>query len=403
MSIVEIVEEVSTTVEIVTRGPQGVPGDSNAISNRQVINETPDWPAALTTLTEYYIGSDTVEFPDGLALAPNIAFTGATAASKITYNGTGTMLEGGDLGLLSVRGITFDMPNGGQLFDITDTVPGSTTVNIGDYRILQGGKFGTVEDVFAVVSTQGQMLDIDDGLTVNGNVAVVSIVETAMISTSATFKGVDLGVSVSPTIEVRNLLCIAPAGAVGISGAADSANLPAGSIAGVSSCEFLGGMDALAVITKDDFRWRFTANSGISDTNPDALLSFSGNALETAIVTQNVGVQVNAVWTVGGESHFEGSPDGSVIYLGERPISVPIGVDVGLLAGAGNFDAYMQIAINGAPIASGVAVSLSASKPTFARVQFQHTFQTGEILTVLAANKDGTANIVVESATNMIR
>ena len=373
------------------------------IENRVIINETSDFPATATANTEYYIGSNTVSIPDTFTLAPNVAFTGSAAPCLLTYTGTGSLFDGGDLGIFSIRGITFDFPNGGSLFDIVDTVPNSTTLNFADYRILSMGKFGTAQDVFAFVSVQGQILDVDDGLTMVGSNSVVSVTETAMISTSPTFKGIDLGVSVSPTIEMRNFLCIAPAGAVGISGAANNANLPANSIASVSSCEFLGGMDALENITRDDFRWRFTANSGIPDTNPDALLSFTGNALETAIVTQNVGVQVNAVWTVGRDSHFTGNTDGSITYDGERPISVPIGVDVGLLSAAGTFDAYIQLAINGTPIADGVAVNISTSKPAFARVQFQYDFQNGDVLTVLAVNKDNTNNIVVESATTLVR
>ena len=382
---------------------------AKAIRNRVVVNEAADFPATVggkiptVANTEYYIGSNDVSVDVEFTLATNVAFTGTVAASNLIYTGSGSMFEGSDPVGWVVRGLTFDMPNGGQLFDIADTVPGTTTINLADYRILQGGKLGTAEDVFAVVSNQGQMLDIDDGLTMIGNNSVVSITENAMISTNSAFIGVDLGASISPTIEINNLLCVAPTGAIGISGAADNANLPANSIGSVASCEFLGGMDALENITRDDFRWRFTANSGIPDTNPDALLSLTGNALETAIVTQGVGVQINAVWTVGRDSHFTGSTDGSVAYDGERPISVPIGIDAGLLSAAGTFDAYLQIAIDGVPIVSGVAVAVNTNKPTFARVQFQHDFINGEVLTVLAVNVDGTGNIIVESAVNMIR
>jgi len=378
-----------------------------AISNRVIINNGEDFPDAvggripLADNTEYYIGSNAVSVPDGFLVGENVTINGAGAPALLTYTGTGNMFEGDGVGLFAITRIAVDLPNGGTVFDINDTVQ-SSVINVLDYRVLSCASLGTVTNVVAFVMEFGSIFDMDDGITIVGSAAVVSIDKMFGFSTSATFKAVNLGTSVAPTIELTNMALTAPAGAVGIAGAADNANLPAGSVATVTSCEFLGGMAALSGITEDDIRWAFNGNSGIigtsviKDTFPDALISLTGNALETVIGDVGVPTKVNGVWVVEGGSHFTGDTTGRITYNGERQLSGPIDVSVTIQAAGGtNKSIRACLALNGVAIdASSIPNKVGQNDPRSLSVIWQLTLSKDDYLEVFISNDSDLVNLI---------
>ena len=380
------------------------------IKNRVVINDNSDLPTVVggkiptVANTEYFIGSNAISHSDPFDIKSNVSFMGAFGPAVMTYTGAASQFTGADVGLFNLTGITLVHTGGGDVFDITDASSGSSIL-LTKFAVVNAASLGNISGVNAVALDFGQMLGITDGVLnqlAGAGINILSIDKVTVSTVSATFKGVDFGSVVIPSIDISDFVVNGVSGSIGITGLAANGNISANSVAKISSCEFLGGMTALDTITEDDFRYDFQGNTGIADTNADALIFFAGNSSETAIVTQNVGVQVNGTWTEHLASHFTTTSGGNVTYNGERELSRPLDVDVGLKSATGTFDAFLEITIDDVVIATGISVAINTSKPTLARVQFQHTFAEDEVFKVLVVNMDGTGNIVVESATARI-
>lgn len=380
------------------------------LNNQVIINKKEDFPDAVAGVIplvrdkEYVIGDCDIDVsPNRFALAPNVTFSGAPGASCISSNYAGNIFSGGDLGIFTLRGMLMDFPNG-DVLTISDTVPGSTTINLIDSRITSCNSFGSVEDTLGLTTSLFSVIECNKGLTVIGDNQVISISQTAFFSTSASFIGVDLGTSVTPTMEISNLLCVAPAGGVGISGGANSVNISAGSVASISSCEFLGGMDTLGGgLSADDVRFNFIGNSGIANTNPDALTSSQNNLLVTSIVSQGTAEKVNAVYIEASASHFTTDSSGRVTYVGENDVAGPIDILSGLLANTGNTEGAIAVAINGTEVARGIPVSLSTSKQAQSSAIWQHTFSTGDYVEAYVVNTGGTQDLIAGTVYIRIR
>jgi hypothetical protein len=383
-------------------------GKGKVVNNQVVINSASDFPAAiadriqLVASTDYVIGGLIDIGDDDFLLAPNVVFSGSPGSSIIQTTAAGTLFSGGDLETFTIQGTNFSCPDA-EVFGIVDTMGPVTTVRVLDSRILSCRKIGTIQDAVGVVTAIVEIAECDDGLTLVGGNIIVSVSQTFIRSNSPTFVAVDLGTSVTPTLEITDLLCVAPAGAVGISGATDSANIAPNSVASVVSCEFIGGMDALAGITRDDFRFSFQGNSGIPDTNPDALLSLTSNAVETEITTPGVAVLAAGLWVTERSSHFTGTVGGRATHLGERSLAVPIDMVAGIRSVSGNVDASISIAVNGTVVIEGIPVSVSSSRPTLASAIWQHDFLLGGYVEMFVTNVDNTNNIIVESAIIRVR
>jgi hypothetical protein len=378
--------------------------------NRVVVNSAADFPTPvagkiiLVANTEYYIGSNTVSVADEFTLAENVTFKGSVGPSLLTYTGIGSMFEGDGLGNFQIQDLTLNLPNGGSVFNIVDTVQ-DTIINVRGYRILDCGSLGVVTNVTAFIMEYGIIFNMDQGIQLSGNLSIISIDKMFGFSTSATFKLIDLSTSVAPTVEFLNLAITAPAGAVGIKGLINSGNIPVNSIASVDSCEFLGGMDSLENITTSDIRWQFTNNSTIIDTSPDALGSVDNNLAETIIGVATTPVKINVNSTMVSEAsvHFTVGVDGRVTYNGEKPIAVPIDAIIGITSVGGSPDASVFIAVNGVVVTPHIPIVLSSSKPTQLATMWQHVFLLGDYVEIFVANETNTTNLVVESVVFRIR
>lgn len=392
-AILEVTAVTGTAIE--------APFIPKAIANRVVVNEGSDFPAAvggripLAANTEYYIGDNTVSVTDPFTLGQNVVITGAPNASKLTYTGTGNMFEGLDIVTFITRGTTIDCPSA-QVFSISDTSP-VTTVGLDRFIIESCLKFGTFTDVFALVIELIRATTIADGISTAGILNLINIQRLTLISPSVTFKGIDLGTSVSSTIVIRDYLAVAPPGAFGVSGLANNGNIPVGALAILTTSEFLAGVTPLENITSDDTRWVFGGNTGIPDTNQTSLLTLTGNSTETVIGSAGTGVLVAGTWVVEKVSHFTGTTGGRATYDAERDLTIAQDVVVGLKSASGNFDAFVSIAINGSIIANGVVVAINSTRSVGTSVIFESTLSETDFMEVFVTNVDNTNNIIVES------
>lgn len=384
------------------------------LNNQVVVNKLEDFPtpiAGVITLeanTDYVIGDTNVDVgTNRFALNSNVVITGSPGPSKITSTHSGDLFSGGDLNLFNIRGCTIDAPNA-DIFNIVDTVPGTTIILSGN-RIERCSSLGIIQDVFGVNFETNSILEADTGITLVGINNIVSLRQLVILSTSATFKGIDFGTSVSSTIEIVDLLCIAPVGALGISGLVDSGNVAIGSVANVNNSEFQGGMTALENITSDDIRWNFLGNSGISDSSPDSLIVLTNNVAETVITATSTdgsaSVLVSGSWSLIRESQFSSTAGGRVTSLGERDIALPVTIQVTLESASGNNKTVaVYLAVNGVaiPEARGIA-KVSANDPRTINIPWQINFSENDYVEIFVENQTDTVNLIVSDAIVRVR
>lgn len=323
-----------------------------------------------------------------------------TFGAVTTYTGSGVMFTGLNAAF-SISLCTISAPTASQVFDFSESVGGAKIFTCDTVIMPTILKVGTFDKMLAVQFLNSSSGSVTDGITIAGNSTVVfSIDKVSLISTSSSFVGVDIGTSVIINIEIVNLICVAPASAIGISGVASSANVPAGLIAFVGSSSFTGGMTDLQNITENDVRWDFIGNSPTPDTIKDALLSFNGNATETVISTINTPVVVNATWTCVRESLFTCTTGGRITSLSERNVVLPIDVSIGVIsAGGGSIDVTVYVTLNGSVVAdSAVTIAISGSNQAFITIPWQLDLSENDFIEVYLENNTNTTNIIAESA-----
>lgn len=328
----------------------------------------------------------------------------STLGPVLTYTGTGSMFNITDASFV-IRLMQISAPNA-QYYNFVDTV-GATFAFLSDnVRHIGGTKYGTFDKAQTVLITVGAAFGITQGITISGTVGlIVSIDKLFISSTSTSFKGVDLGSSISQTTELRDFIVDAPSGAFGISGLAASGNIPSGRLAMVNNCEFGGGMTALENITNTDIRWNFTGNSPIPDTIVDAMASLNANATETVIAVANTPVKIAGTWVVERESLFDVDTAGRLTYLGERDVVLPLDASITVNSASGtNKDITAYLALNGTIITnSGQIGRVGATDPTNLSVLWQQNLTTNDYIEVFLENNSDTINLVASHAINRAR
>lgn len=387
---------VGNTVKIDATGLGG--------TNTVIVNDITDFPAAvggIITLDDNtnYIIAAAITTADRFVVGINNAITANnTFQPLLTYTGTGTMFTGVDVNF-SITQLALNCPNG-DLFDFSS--PTSATGNIISLfaiSALNCKRIATVNDLSVFEILRSAFLNATDGVLVSGttNWSVFSYSTVESTSTSATFIGIDFGTSVHRNINLLNPILRAPAGAIGIKGAAASANLAANQLGVVKDGEFSGGLTPLSVIAISDVRWVFESNAGLQDTEVDGLMGFNGNTAETVISTIDTPVKVNAVWTIETQSKFTLTTDGKATYNGERDISIPVDISLSLQAASGgSINLTFYLALNGTIIAnSGIQHPVSSSNPEALSLPWQLVLSKDDFLEVFVENNAGTVNIIV--------
>lgn len=321
----------------------------------------------------------------------------------LTYTGSGTMFTGTDAGFtISAMRIVCATA---QAFSFTDTIGKQKIFTCNTVSVLACLKMGTFDNMTQVQFFTSFAI-CDDGIELLDDQTLLTVERLGLISSSATFIGIDIGTVLIDNFEVADLVVIAPAGAIGISGTTASGNIPSGSLAMLRDSSFSGGLTTiLQNITTDDIRWSFRDNTGITDSFPDGLLSFVSNATETVISSTGVPVIVNATWTVISFSQFTGTTGGRLTYNAERDLPGPIDVACGLIsAGGGAIDVQVCIALNGTAIAATCTpISISGSNPASLSIPWQLTLEENDFIEVFVQNDTNTTNIIVEYCRLRIR
>jgi len=339
------------------------------------------------------------------------AFLTAHNVNKLTleYTGTGVMFTSVDVSF-GFSNLLLDAPNATQGFACSDSTGNTKGLDLINVTFVSLAKYGTFTAFQALVVERCGIFSSsgEGGMTINGSGwTILQITSFAIIGTSPSFISIDLNTSVHTFLDLEKIIAIAPAGAIGIKGAANSANMVSGLIGVINSSNFSGGMTIyLSGLTADDVRYAFRSNSNIPDTNPDCLISLTGNTAETVISTQSVPVLLNGVWNaVERESHFTSTTGGRSTYNGERSIAEPVTISVTVEPVSGNnkiVSAY--VAVDGVFQAnSKVTLTVDNATPRTISIPWQVEFIENRFVEIYLSNDSDTVNIIAASAILRIR
>lgn len=364
-----------------------------------IVNALSDFPtpsAGVITLaadTFYIVGND-LATADRFALSANVGLSSLhTNGPTLDYTGTGAMFTGSSVDftvtnarLKANNGTLLDLTGGFMRLD-NSTVEGTT-------------KDGKLTDIIGLVINRCTFLDSDDGFEFLGTAAaaVLSLSKIRYVTASATNEFVDLGTIVFSSFEIMDIVFDTPAGAIGIKGAAASANIATGKIALVTSCEFDPDMTPLSGITTTDIRFEFTVNSGLIDSFK-AADTFITSTQTVTIATQSVFVVINGgSWTSDVASRFTTTTAGKLTYISEVDATFLISGTATIEKTAGGADILeMRVAKNGTTIPKSGTFTQSAD-PTTVASQALVTLTKDDFLELFVANNSSTGNVDVNVA-----
>ena len=331
-----------------------------AISGSVFLSQESDFPSQdATTITlesdTQYVLTTSFTVTKRFVVEDGASITANSVLSHVlTFSGSGTMFTGTDAGFF-IHDIQVTTSATNKIFDFTDTVGQQKTFICSSVLMLQCGPVGSFDDMNIVEFFNSAANSCTTGIDFTNDVFTWSFNRFAMVSTSASFVGIDLGTSTGTIIEFQNLFMSAPAGAIGISGTANNGNVPTGRLGMVSGCEFTGGMTSLQNITNEDTRWIFKDNTPISDTVAGGLLSIIGNSTQTTMVDTSTPVLAAGTWTVERDVLYTGTTGGRLTYEAERDAVFSIDASVSIDVSSGsNQDLEIYFALNGTVIANSV-------------------------------------------------
>lgn len=366
------------------------------------INSLSDFPApsggaiTLVASTNYVIGAD-ITTADRFITADNNSITANNInGSSITYTGTGDMITGVDVNF-DIHDITLVAATSSQVFNFSETGGGNTKIfTMRTVGVTSCPKYATFDNLLSVDIVDSNSVDADDGITVvGGGWLNFSLNKFALISTSATFVGIDFGTSIHQNVEMINLIMVGPSGAEGISGLAASGNIAANNLANVAASSFLGAITPLATIAVDDIRWEFDGNAGVSNSTKAAdaylstlqLVTIGGSSTFTAIGGSSFLTDTAARFTTDSA--------GVLTYISEIDSCFIVTVTATLDKVAGGADVLaMRVAKNGTAQAKSQSQTQSAD-PTSVVSQVLLSLTKDDTVEAMVANNTTAGNINV--------
>jgi len=407
--IMHVVDVSDTTSDPAGTSKQATIGDITqaTFNNTVIVRSAADFPTPvageilLAASTTYFIDG-IVTITDTIVPAANSAIAGhVNLASELNYTGTGSMLKGRNAGI-SVNNVALRCATG-TLHDWLDTTPvHDSVIEFSNVIVPECKNLGLSTDIKQIRYFASVFGDIKTtGHTFAGDIEQIFAVDTDYVNNSAT-PVYDLGTVTSDLIWVIDYQVeLVNAGGSWFSGAANSANINAGGLGQLIVGLNIGPGTDLIGITTDDTFWNFRDINRIADTQPDALLSFKGNATATVITASSTdgtnAVLVAGTWVEARASQFTTTAAGRATYNGEKDLTVPIDVIATLDTPTADTVA-LYIALNGTPItATGITQLLEAGDRGTVSTMWQLQLQPNDFLEVFVENQtDGTDITVID-------
>ena len=381
-------------------------------NNIIVINQESDFPnQTATTITLdaglcYHLG-DTIITNKNFVVEGGlgVCFKSNTGLSLgLVYGGAGnlfTMGAGASLQLSDI-GISAPLAN---LFDFD----GASTLNMFNFISLGCVGIGTfvAGSTSSVVLDNWALLDVSgNGFDFTGNWALLSMSRVLSQTTSTSHEFIDMNTATFDDVNLSRVEVDGPSGSVFIKGATGSANINANRLAVVTVCTIAGGMTPLSGVENGDFRWDFQKNSPIRDsmTHADIFLTGGAETITTGSAGdwQEIGVPSGGgvSWDSDLAERFTVGTDGTLTYIGERPIDVRMTGRATIEKSGGGSDILeARIAKNWDGTASDGGLEKSraqteSSSPTTVPIGALTHLEQNDDIRVIFSNTNGTANII---------
>ena len=336
----------------------------------------------------------------------NSALTAGSQQSSniLTYTGSGAMFTAVDSNFELSR-IQYDHPNGSG-FNVTDNVGGVIFVFIELAFGISGVSIGTFSNIGALIINRST-IQAADGLSISGaDMSIFAVALTRFATTGSTAKCIDLNGAVLQTIKISDVIFNYATGAFGLSGLANSGNLPVDRLAMVTNCEFDDDLTPLQNITTSDIRWEFIGNASLPDSVNEADIFLTGGA-ETITTGsagdwQEIGVPSGGgvSWASDIASRFTIGTDGVITYIGERDLFVRVSgrATVEKVGGGSNIiEVRLAKNWNGTASDAGLEKSRAQTENTSATtvpIGALVSFSTGDNVRPIFSNISGTSNII---------
>ena len=318
------------------------------------------------------------------------------------YSGTDPFITGPNIGLYSLR---YAHLAGAELLDIDGAVLDFVFMNE-VFPVGPGdGGYGVLTNISDLNVINCGSLDILNGIKLEGsNWNTINVDGWNMVSSSASFVGLDITGTTLNRTKIEKLVMNAPVGAVGFQGDASSANVSAGNILSFNNGGFTGGMTALSGITVADIRYSFSANDGLADSTVDANPYLTTSTTVTVPGgNQGVFFKVNqSNWTFTEASRLSVSVDGDIT----NDLEIPVKIDVNGFAtvekvGGGSDFITARLVLNDDPSDPASVVTENGTdnnSPTSIPLTGIFELQPGDSVSIYVANNDSTSNIIIDNA-----
>ena len=372
------------------------------------VNVASDFPAAVGGVVTLeantaYVISNSITTASRFVMSEGSAIVGYSPISPtLTYSGTGSMFTGVDVNVY-FDSVDFNCASG-KIFDFSDTVGGVKIFQLKTVRAVSCTTVGNFDSMRTVSFDNFLCFSVaTDGIVMAqtvGNSTLMRFEYVSLASTNAGFVGIDLGAAVAGTIWLANNILSGVSGAIGIKGAASSANLTSTGQGFIENCTFAGAMTPVSGINiVTDLQWTSRSNAGIQDTRAGCLSAET--ATETvAIATINTPVVITGTWTDEGSSRFTPNLTGRITYNGLDPFEAPITVALTAYPASGTFKYFtIYLALNGTVIANSgrLCMANTVDRPSVT-VPWQLTFTTGDYIEVFIENNTDAIDFVIDHA-----
>lgn len=396
----------------------------------------------INSLADFTIqDADTVTIPDGkkvivggsvdigarrVIVGTSCSWDGGSSGNgnKLISSTTGDLFTGVDFAEFKITNVGLQAPQANQLYNFSDTVPGTSTFIIDNFAIYaenqsapSANKFGTFTDLDilnigtgnALTSTSG--LALDDGITIEGSLNVLTIDKVRLGSiASTTYVGLDLTDAIINSFAgIDDFINVGiAAGSVGIKGLADSGNLAETVHGSISSCAFVGAITPLSGIAHTDIQWEIDDSAPVENSTKDA---FTYMAVDRVVPVATAGVFypiAGGDWSEVVANRFETDVDGIMTYTGFTPTDVKIDGSASVAKDGGGSDVIL-VRINidtgsGFPAVPPERTedSTESANPTSVSPKDLYRISPGDRVQMWVANQDGTADILVKKSAKLI-
>ena len=375
-----------------------------------IVNDITDFPTQdSTTITLEsgfsYLVKNNITTSKNFICEDNSSMRGTASIGVIyTYTGTGALFNCGSNVRFQVTDLGMDCPNG-SVFDVkgTGTFSPNDAFLLQDSLVYNCDTIGTCDSGGLFLWRQATVLNCTGayGIAVTGNILSNNIENYAVFGLTNA-PAIDLTGSMIADSIVDRLNLNGGVGSVGITGDANSANIIPNARSVVVDSNFLNVATPLSGITREDVRWDFVENSGISDSRNVADVFLTAPETVT-ITTPATFVTVDGGnWNTSVNERFTTNAAGVATYNGEREINIKVsGAATVEKVGGGSDQIEVRVALNGATVLRS-GVFTDNNNPTSLPIEVLLTINTGDTIDMQVANNNGTSNIIVDRANLVI-